>query len=236
MKSVNNFIYKYFCQDSGKMILITSILGMGLSCIAQSAAILNNKEYSFSQKLFMVPQEIVEFFVSAFSIMAVTTPLKKFASKLTKTGKVLTKDLKKYAEDNNLMGKVGDKDFNFAEEVNNIMQKIELSDKFIKSGMAEKESMLKPHKENLKKHEVFSDSASAIAATTGGVISVSILSPMLRNAVASKFHKVGMDKINSLPDYDIDYVWDYKKELNSAMLNKPNFTSNNYSKHTLFNI
>mgnify|MGYP007038240962 CR=1 FL=1 len=62
------FVYKYFEQGSGNMILITSMIAIGLSAMAQTAAIMINKKYTVSQKAFMIPQEITEGIMTMLSL------------------------------------------------------------------------------------------------------------------------------------------------------------------------
>jgi len=45
IKSIIEFVYKHMEQGSGHMILLTSMTGILLSCLAQSGAILLNKKY-----------------------------------------------------------------------------------------------------------------------------------------------------------------------------------------------
>ena len=60
---ISNFVYKNMETTSGSMILLTSVVGITLSTLAQAGAILLNKNYSTSGELpliFVTISEIAE--------------------------------------------------------------------------------------------------------------------------------------------------------------------------------
>ena len=83
-KNIAETVYKVFGNDSGQMLLMTSIIGSLASCLAQTGAIILNKKYTDSQKAFMVPQELTEGFVTIASIFLITKPIQAFAKKVLK--------------------------------------------------------------------------------------------------------------------------------------------------------
>lgn len=199
-KNLAEKVYKYFGENSGNMLLITSIIGIGMSSLAQTGAIILNKQYTTSQKAFMIPQELVEGMITVFSIFMITKPLQNLTKKYVNSGKLLTKELAEYMNKNNLMSKRGNPDFDFTKSVKEIISKIETSDKFIKSGQLEKESMLAEHKQALNRFEITSDAASAIAATTGGVLSTALIAPVLRNQAASSYQSININLLNNVAE------------------------------------
>ena len=105
IKKVVNKVHLLFGENSGKMLLLTGIIGMALSSLAQTLTIVNNKHYTLSQKMFMVPQELIDGAVSIFSLVLITTPLQNLAKKYVKNGKLLTKDLRNYLNKTGIMEK-----------------------------------------------------------------------------------------------------------------------------------
>ena len=96
IKKFVNFAYKYFESNSGNMLLVTSIIGVALSSIAQTCAVFFNKDYTTPQKAFMAPQELAEGFMTIASMFLITRPIQILAKKYVQTGKILTKDMKQY--------------------------------------------------------------------------------------------------------------------------------------------
>ena len=195
-KSSAEKVYKIFGNSSGGMLLITSVLGLTFSAVAQIMGICFNKKYTTSQKAFMIPQEIGELIVSAMAIFIITKPSQKLASKLVKTGKILPKELVEYMKMNKLSEMRGKTDFNFGEEVNKIISQIKKSNNYIKTNAAEKEAMLKVHNDALDSYNITADAVSAIATTAASALTVGCVAPILRNRFASYYRHRNMDILN----------------------------------------
>lgn len=195
-KNTSEWIYKFFGKDSGNMLLATSILGFTLSAGAQIGAIVMNKRYSFSQKVFMVPQEIGELVMAATAIFVITKPMQKITAKMVKTGKIAPKELVKYMEDNNIISKRGKADFNLGNEIKNIIKKVQSSDEFINSN--NKESLLSVHQKTLGQYEACADSVSAITTTAAGLVTTGLVVPVVRNNFAAYWQKQGLNYYNSI--------------------------------------
>lgn len=196
-KFVAEKVYKYFGKDSGNMLLATSMIGIFTSCLAQTGAILLNKKYTDSQKMFMAPQELTEGCITVLSMFLVTKPIQKFSSKCFKSGKLLSKEMVEYLRKNELLAKRGEASFDFVKSVDGVIKKVKESDTFIKSGSLEKEKLLEEHLNILQEFNAMSDAASAIATTFAGVTSTALISPLLRNHVASRFQKASLEYLES---------------------------------------
>ena len=48
IKKVVNKVHLLFGENSGKMLLLTGIIGMALSSLAQTLTVVNNKHYTLS--------------------------------------------------------------------------------------------------------------------------------------------------------------------------------------------
>lgn len=201
-KNLAEFVYKHLEHGSGTMILMTSMLGIAMSSVAQTFAILLNDKYSISQKAFMAPQELTEGCITVLSMFLITKPIQKITKKYTKMGKILSKDLIEYAEKNGLLSKRGKLDFDFAESIKGIIKGVENSDKFIRSSEVDKTKMIAVHKDALHSFNALEDSTSAITTTAGSILSTALISPLLRNYSASYYQKINMDYYNNLPKGD----------------------------------
>ena len=192
-KSAAESVYKQLGKSSGKMLLATSAIGVGLSTLAQAGAVLFNKKYSVSQKAFMVPQELTEGIVSIMSLFIITTPLQLLAKKYSATGKILSKDLKNYMKKNNLMNKRGNLNFNIKDHIESSIKTLEASDVFIKSATPEKEAMRLEYQNLLNNYDSLQDSTAAIVTAAGSIVSTAVILPLLRNYSASYYQKLNMD-------------------------------------------
>lgn len=191
-KSFAETVYKQFGSSSGKMLLVTSAIGVALSTLAQAGAILFNDKYSVSQKAFMIPQELTEGVISIASLFIITTPIQMLAKKYSTTGKVLTRDLKNYMQKHNIMDKRGSLDFNLKTHIESTIDGLKNSDVFIKSTDAEKLTTQNYYTNILQKYNVLEDTNSAIATAAGSILSTAVILPYLRNYSASYYQKINM--------------------------------------------
>ena len=143
-KYIAEKIYKHFGDSSGGMILATSITGTLLSSLAQTGAILFNDKYTTSQKTFMAPQELTEGLINVLSMFLITKPIQRGASKMVKTGKILSKDLGKYLQETKLDKKRGDINFDIGKAIRNNIKSLEAKDSFFLS--ASKTQNLEKHR------------------------------------------------------------------------------------------
>ncbi len=183
LKKLSDKVYRHMENGSGHMILLTSMSAILLSMIAQTGAILTNKNYSLSQKAFMVPQELTEGCITALSMFVITKPLQKMSDIYVKRGKILTKDMKNYLQKHNVLDKRGKSEFNLENTINNFIKKLETSEKHTNSDI----KLLNEHNNMLQTYNSVYDTSSAISTTAGGVISTAFISPLIRNYTASNF-------------------------------------------------
>ena len=194
-KYIAEKIYKHFGDSSGGMILATSITGTLLSSLAQTGAILFNDKYTTSQKTFMAPQELTEGLINVLSMFLITKPIQRGASKMVKTGKILSKDLGKYLQETKLDKKRGDTNFDIGKAIRNNIKSLEAKDSFFLS--ASKAQNLEKHREALHNFEIFSDSVSAYATTGGAILSTAFIAPVLRNSAAANYQKASIDALQN---------------------------------------
>lgn len=192
VKFVSEKVYKHLGENSGNMLLTTSVIGIMASSFAQSAAILLNNKYSTTQKTFMIPQELTEGLVTVLSMFLVTRPIQKFSSKIMKSGKILSKDLVAHLKEQNLLEGRGKAGFDVESQLKKIIENVEKSDKYINSLESERKQMIQKPLQMLDDFSVLSDTASAFATTGGAILSTAIISPFLRNAVASNCQKIAI--------------------------------------------
>ena len=157
-----DFIFQHFSKDIGSVLIWTTIVGWIASSAAQVCGIWRNPKYTKEQKSFMIPQEIGDAGVNILSFFAITMPLKKFANKLVKTGKIMPRKLMSQIVRHGDTQKIGSYDFDIP-------------------------NLPYFHNSNMEKtYNSFHNFMSTTAAVTGGIVSSNIVTPLLRNRIASK--------------------------------------------------
>lgn len=185
VKRLADKCYKLATNPSD-MFLVTGTLGWVLSALAQVTAVVINKKIPEEQKKFLIPQEIADAGVNIASFILFTRYTSKIADKLVSSGKLATPKIRKFLEENKLTSSIG----------KNIKEIIKGEEK-INSFNVEAEILNPKNKtENgLKEHYyAFADSVSFISSTIGSIISCNIITPLLRNKIASSRQKASLEK------------------------------------------
>lgn len=166
-KSVLNWIATHFRKDASKMLIWTGVAGWTLSSFAQISAVLFNPKFDNEQKSFLIPQEFADAAVNIGSFFLVTQVAKKSVSKLFSTGKFAPSKVRKYlSEHKDLYGKkVGKLDFDLDEVL--------------------KKDTLFPKDE----YWACKNFGTTIATVGAGIISSNIITPIIRNNMASSMQK-----------------------------------------------
>lgn len=166
-KSVLNWIATHFRKDASKMLIWTGVAGWTLSSFAQISAVLFNPKFDNEQKSFLIPQEFADAAVNIGSFFLITQVAKKSVSKLFSTGKFAPSKVRKYlSEHKDLYGKkVGKLDFDLDEVL--------------------KKDTLFPKDE----YWACKNFGTTIATVGAGIISSNIITPIIRNNMASSMQK-----------------------------------------------
>lgn len=162
-KKIINFLADKFKNDPSKMLIWTGAAGWALSSLAQLGGILFNSKYSEDQKSFLLPQEAADAFVNIMAFVFITQSAKKLTSKLFRCGKLAPKKTREFLNNNKeLYGKkVGKLDFDLDSFCNN---------KDFPTG----------------EYETCKNFFTTIATVGAGVVSTNIITPIIRNNMASK--------------------------------------------------
>ena len=188
LQSLVNWLYKKFADDPSKMLIATSAIGWTLSSLAQVIAVAVNPQIKEEQKVFLIPQEFNDALVNIGSFLLITQLTKKTVSNLFATGKFAPKSVRNFLNKNaKLYGdKVGKLDFNLEQVLE-------------KNGDA---SILKAFK-------TYKNFGTTIATVCAAILSANIVTPLLRNKMASKVQK----------SYIKEYMGDKKPE--AEKISKP---------------
>ena len=183
-QSVLNWIAKSFKDDPSKMLIRTGVAGWALSSVAQICGILFNPEIPKEQKGFLVPQECGDAMVNIGSFFLITQLSKKSASNLFKTGKFASKSVKEFLEKNKTLygNKIGKIDFDLGK-------------------VLEKDAP-----DLLKNYEAYKNFGTTLATVGAGVLSTNIITPIIRNHMASNMQKNYIERKRSTGELPAENV------------------------------
>ena len=168
LQSVLNWVYKEFRKDTAKMLIRTGVAGWALSSLAQVGAVIVNPQISNEEKSFLVPQEIADALVNIASFFLITQATKKTVSKLFSTGKWAPSKVRRYLN----------------------IHKDLYSQKIGKLGF-DLDEVLKKNKDFPAKEYYSCKNFGTTLATVGaGIVSSNIVTPIIRNQMASGMQKV----------------------------------------------
>ena len=166
-QKVLTWVADHFSKDASKMLIFTGVAGWTLSSLAQIGAILFNPKISKEQKSFLVPQELADAAVNIGSFFLITQVTKKTVSKLFSTGKFAPQSVRDFFNKNkNLYGdRIGKVDFDIDEVI-----------KVTKNFPKENYWTVKNY-------------FTTLATVGAGIVSSNVVTPIVRNKMASKMQK-----------------------------------------------
>lgn len=174
MKNMNNsplqkglqWVYNNFKKNTATMLVVTGTIGWGLSSLAQIGAVMFNPKISREQKSFLVPQEFLDAVVNIGSFFLVTQATKKIISKMASTGKIAPTKVREFLNKNKVYGdKVGKLSLDLDEVLKN-------ESKFPKES-----------------YYTYKNFATTVGTVGASILSSNIITPVLRNTMASDIQK-----------------------------------------------
>lgn len=167
-KSVANIVYEKFAGNIGKMLLWTGSIGWALSSAAQIFAIVKNDKIPRDQKKFLIPQELFDAVINILAYVAITKSFTKIGDKLVESGRLANSKIRTFLKVTNRETQICKKGFNIA----NLDEVKKETDK-----------------DFAKDYYKFADGISFISTTIGSIISCNIVTPVLRNKIATNRQK-----------------------------------------------
>ena len=191
-KKIADFAYKHFAHDMGSFLLVTGIIGWVASCFNQTVAIVVNKKIPNKDKKFLIPQEVADGLVNTILFALFTRSFTKFGEKLVHSGRMATKELANYYKTTKIDGKTIDSLIGTKVDVLKKNGKIVKKDFNIAEAMAK----IDPKEESdfSKKYWPFATGVSFAFSTIGAVFSCDLVTPLVRNKIASIRQKSSLQK------------------------------------------
>lgn len=167
-ETFKNYMAKHYGNNMGKMLIHTGVVGWALSAAAQVAAIVTNDKITPKEKMYLIPQELADAAVNIASFYLITQTCKSVVSKGLTRGKILRKSIRDHLELNKIPN-VGKKGFDVL-----------------------RDGKLTPELE--KDFNKFCNGVDFAATTAGSILSCNIVTPVIRNEIATHKQKKHMTK------------------------------------------
>lgn len=177
------WIYNGFKKDTSKMLVLTGTAGWALSSLAQIAAILVNPKISKEKKSFLIPQEFMDAVVNVGAFFGITMFTKKAISRLCSTGKFAPQKVRDYLSKNKHLyqDKIGKMNFDL-------------------------DTVLKgDNKFPQDSYYSYKNYVTTLGTIGASILSCNIVTPLIRNATASRVQKRYIDIKNNPENYGYPY-------------------------------
>lgn len=200
-----NKIFNAYSKDTSKMLLVTGTFGWMFSSAGQILGIANNKKISKKEKEFLIPQEIADATINILSYFFVTLTLQNQAKRLVSKGKIITPRIKEVCQKydiqiaKNAEGKFADIGNAISEKIGHYKSVLNMNKSKNLAINSEKIAGLEKQKaelENLHKdtYSPLEGGVGVVGNVIGTILSSNIITPILRNPMASWKQKSALDR------------------------------------------
>lgn len=192
------YMWEHYSKDGGKLLVHMGAAGWIFSSVAQIAMLMGDKKIDKDKKKFLLPQEAADAGVNVFMYYTICEAIKKSADHFVEKGKFVTdkvvneilemkphsmpaiakKDWKNIFSNKELGGKISKVLENAANM--DIVQNV---------SAAEKTRILDAAKKALDTFETHKNNVGTVAAIAASVLACNIVTPYVRNKIASKYQK-----------------------------------------------
>ena len=198
MQKVTQYMFDHYSKDNGALLVHLGALGWVLGSIAQIVVVLGDKSIDKEQKRFLLPQEGADAVVNIGMYYSICELIKKSADKLVEKGMLLTDDVAKAISSINPFNKPGVdyKDWKnlftkdeLKKNLTKLLNDADSLDTFKNLSFDEKAQAKELAKAALEQLENHKDNVGVIAAIAASILACNVMTPYVRNIVASKIQK-----------------------------------------------
>lgn len=200
-----NKIFNAYSKDTSKMLLVTGAFGWMLSSLGQILGIANNKKISKKEKEFLIPQEIADAAINILSYVFVTLVIQNQAKRLVSKGKIITPRIKEVCQKygiqiaKNVEGKsakIGDAISEKIEHYKSVLnlnegENLTINPDKIKTLQSKLDELEKLNKDTYSPLE---GGVGVVGNVIGTILSSNIITPIIRNPMASWKQKSALDR------------------------------------------
>lgn len=197
-KFVNNFInymFKNYSMDDGKLLVHMGALSWVFGAFAQVGAVICDKNIDKKKKKFLLPQEAADAGANVVLFYTVCDVIKRASDKLVESGKLLTKEAADAIKALKPSAKNWKDVFTAAELKGNLTELLQDGSKLnLFNGQvltpAQKDAVNKA----LTAVEKHKNNMGIVAAIGASILACNIITPYVRNFIASKWQKNQLHK------------------------------------------
>lgn len=206
-EKVKTFLFNAYKTDTAKLLLWTGTIGWMLSAAGQITSILFNKKISKKEKEFLIPQEMADAAINITCFWVLTGRVQNFAKKLVSRGKIITPEIMRKCEELGIQFKKekGKGKPDIAQTIQDRLRDLNGALKIDKStrgkvilGENELSAINKEKKLledfNDKTYSSFEGGVGVVGSLIGSVVSGNIITPILRNPMASWKQRSALDR------------------------------------------
>lgn len=207
LEKAKTVFFEAYKGDITKMLLWTGTIGWILSAAGQIAGIAFNKQVSKKEKEFLIPQEIADATVNITCFFVLTRQVQNVAKKLVAKGKIITPEIIKQCKKFGIQYEKGPEKekIDIAKSIQDKLRDLNGvlnadKDKCIELKLSEaQKTAIKNQKNELetfnnKTFSSFEGGIGVIGSLIGSVISGNIITPILRNPMASWKQKNALER------------------------------------------
>lgn len=198
-----DYMYQNYSKDGGKLLVHMGAAGWILSSIAQISMLTFDKKIDKKQKKFLIPQEGADALVNFGMYYSICELIKRGGDKLVEKGLLLTDEVARAITELKpthmpaLALKEWKTLFTPAELKTKLTQLLATPDKLdIAKGLSavDKTKFDALAKDALEQLETHKNNVGIVAAITASVLACNVVTPIVRNYLASKYQKYALKK------------------------------------------
>ena len=198
LSQFTQYMYNHYSKDGGKLLVHLGAASWACGAVAQIAMLLGDKSIDKDQKKFLLPQEGADALVNVGMYYSICEIIKRFGDRMVEKGKFLTDDvanaLLKMKPSSMPALKMNEwtKLFSANElksNLTNLLANADSLDLLKNVSKSEKTKILDAAKIALEKLEAHKNNVGIVTAITGSILACNVITPIVRNAIASKIQK-----------------------------------------------
>ena len=197
-KFVNNFInymFKNYSMDDGKLLVHMGALSWVFGAFAQVGAVICDKNIDKKKKKFLLPQEAADAGANVVLFYTVCDVIKRASDKLVESGKLLTKEAADAIKALKPSAKNWKDVFTAAELKGNLTELLQDGSKLnIFNGQVLTQAQKDAVNKALTAVEKHKNNMGIVAAIGASILACNIITPYVRNFIASKWQKNQLHK------------------------------------------
>lgn len=197
-KFVNNFInymFKNYSMDDGKLLVHMGALSWVFGAFAQVGAVICDKNIDKKKKKFLLPQEAADAGANVVLFYTVCDVIKRASDKLVESGKLLTKEAADAIKALKPSAKNWKDVFTAAELKGNLTELLQDGSKLnLFNGQVLTQAQKDAVNKALTAVEKHKNNMGIVAAIGASILACNIITPYVRNFIASKWQKNQLHK------------------------------------------